>query len=316
MASFSSRPPGATAHQVSADANVLGSATIIVAAGTPFFLQGLDSRGTVYLSASLDGFAETAVPIQLTGAGILLTAQQQQNPLDAGGSILKDDGAYTTMFSGTTPINLNVAVLDADTGSNPMLPTILSLRPGIDPSIVVQSTNPAVGTIQRSPVRLDQTASSIISVDFQPVGLGDTEVVALPPPGFTIPAGRLAIQNGRIQFHVTLPGWDIGPQPPLEKGTARLVRLDLAANVKTFATSLTITIQSSDPSRLLVSRDAATAGSLSISMTLAAGSRSAGAFYIQALDREGSVRLTITAPGFADTYFDIPLADTTKPTVQ
>jgi len=41
-------------------------------------------------------------------------------------------------------------------------------------------------------------------------------------------------------------------------------------------------------------------------LTLAAGQRIAGTFYVRALDYLGSVQLVVSAPGFADACFDIP----------
>jgi hypothetical protein len=177
------------------------------------------------------------------------------------------------------------------------------------PPEVNESANPGVGIIERSPARLDQPPGQNIFVDFRPVGLGQTEVSAIPPRGFTIPTTRSATQNGRIRFHVTLPGWEIGQISPLPKGTTRPVGLELAKHVNPLMTDVPVVIQSTDPSRLLVSSDSAAAGSPSITMTLAAGRRFAGSFFVQALDGQGSVQLLITAPGFADTYFDIPLTN-------
>src|SRR5262249_10912895 len=106
------------------------------------------------------------------------------------------------------------------------------------------------------------------------------------------------------------PGWKVEPQLFLGKDTARSFQLELADNVSTFSSVLPITIQSTDPSRLLVSKDATTPGSPAVPVTLAVGNRSPSEFFIQALDHQGSVKLMVSAPGFADAYFDIPLADT------
>jgi hypothetical protein len=183
---------------LSADPKTLGSGTLTIPAGSTFYLQALDNHGIAYVTASLDGFTDTTFPVQLGGTGILLTAET-----NGTSSLLKDDGVYTTLESGTTRILLNLASVDPESGSNPTLSQV-SLLPGIDPLIFVQSTNPAVGIIQRSPASLDDPRS-LVTVDFQPVGLGVTEVSAIQPPGFTMPAGRNGAQNGRILFHVTLP---------------------------------------------------------------------------------------------------------------
>jgi hypothetical protein len=290
---------------LSSDPTVLGSGTLSINAGMPFYVQALDSRGTVYLTAMLDGFADTTVPVQLSGTGILLSVDS------GGGSLVNETGVYTTLFSSTTKIALDLELVDPDTGRSGSLAGNLALLPGIDPAVVLQTTNPAVGVIQGSPIRLDQRVNGRVLVDFQPVALGDTEISAVPPPGFTVPVTNLVAQNGRILFHVTLPGWDVGQQkiPPLGKDTALPINLSLAENVQPFATDLTIALQTSDPSKLLVSGDPATAGLPALSMTLLAGRRLAGTFYVHALDHQGTARLTITAPGFADTSFEVTLTD-------
>jgi hypothetical protein len=283
---------------LSASQDVLGSGSLSMKAGTRFFVQALDNRGPVSLTARLDGFDDTTFPIQLTGTGaVLYVTDAQQGPFNGGGSFVKQNEAYTTLSSGTTQISVYLALVNPDTGEGTYNGGI-TLRPGIDPSIAVTSANPSVGTIQSSPIRAPGTVS------FQPVGLGDTEVRAIPPPGFTAAAG------GRVVFHVEPPGWDIGQPGAIGKDTIQQLPVRLAGNVKPFSTNVPITITSGDPSRLLLSRDAATPGSPSITMTLIAGQTSAGAFYAQALDNRGTAPVTITAPGFADTTFSMALTDT------
>ncbi len=193
---------------------------------------------------------------------------------------------------------------------NPTYAGDLKLLPGIDPSVVVQSSNPGVGTIAHSPARLDQGGYDGVFVEFQPVGLGDANVTAIPLAGFTVPVERSAIENGNVRFHVTLPEWEIEPPRPLGKDTERQMSLALARNVQTFSTNVPVTIRSSDPSKILLSTDPATPGSDAISMRVNAGTRWTDSFYVQAINNQGSAQLVITAPGLADTYYTIPLTDT------
>jgi len=212
--------------------------------------------------------------------------------------------AYTSSFARfvllgyTNPIRLALVLADPNTGRSRNSGSAGMLLPGIEASAAVESTNPAVGAIEQSPGRLDQPGNSGGQVQFRPLSLGRTDVVAVPPPGFIVPVTGFATQNGRIAFHVTLPGWKTEPQPPLPKNSSRAMTLLLPENVRTFTTTVPITIRSSDPARLLVSPDSATPGSAAASMVLPAQSRYAGAFYNRALDNQGSVQLIITAPGF------------------
>jgi hypothetical protein len=218
---------------------------------------------------------------------------------------MKGDDAYTTLLSGTTQLAVSLALVNLDTGQT--RPAVFStLRPGVDPYVAVVSAYPAAGVVHRSPVRLDQLINGFETVDFQPLALGDTEVVAAPPPGLAA--------TRSLPIHVTLPAWDISVSfqghTGLGKDTAMSISFSLASNVRLLADEIPITIQSSYPSRLLVSSDPLTPGAATIFRTLAANSVSPERIYVQALGREGSARLTVTAPGFADSYVDIPLADT------
>jgi hypothetical protein len=290
---------------LSTDPKTLGSGTLTVPAGTPVYAQALDNSGIVYVAASLEDFLDSTTPVQLTGTAILLMPQGST----PGGSILKDSGAYTTLFSGTTRIDLALALVDPDTGSTSG-DTNVTFLPGIDPSIVVQSTNPAVGTIQGSPVRVEIGGYPRPFVEFLPVGLGDTVVTVVPPPGFTIPVNRTISQYGRIEFHVTLPEWNVPDMLPLGKDTLREMYLSLSENVRNLGTDMPITIQSSDPSRLLISSNSAAPGEPSISIVLQAGYRGFGPIYLHALDHQGVAQVAINALGLAPTRIDVPLTDT------
>ncbi len=290
---------------LSADPSTLGSGTLTIPATSAFWVQALDNRGSVSVTASIDGFSDTSSLMTLTGTGIMLTVQSASYNNAGSGSITTDTGNYTTLQSGTTAIGLNLALVDPDTGAF-NFGYIPVLNPGVDTVAVVQSSDPSVGVIEGSPVRLPSTANNQSSVDFRPVGLGDTQVSAIPLPGFSIVTKGQQGQNGRLTFHVTAPAFDLGTQAPLGKDLARQIGIGLAANVKSQTVNVPITITSGDPSKLLLSRDAATAGSASITLTLIAGQRSPANFYIQALDRQGSVPLLITAPGFADGSSSIP----------
>jgi hypothetical protein len=305
MATLTSSDPSKLVF--STDPAVLGSGIATVNSGAPFYAQALDSNGPVSVTASMDGFADTVSQAYLSGSTVVLSVQSTQNPFGGNGSIIKDGDAYTTLLSGNTSINLNLATVDPATGNNSSF-TNASLRPGIDPRIAVQSSNPAAGTIPNSPASFQSSSASSIlqassaSVNFQPAALGNTQVTAVSPPGFT--------PSSPINFHVTLPAWDIGHPGPIGKDTALPFNVNLGANVGALSANLAVTISSGDPARMLVSKDATTPGSASVTMTLVAGQRSPGAVFVQALDNQGSVPLIVTAPGFADSNFSIPLTDT------
>jgi hypothetical protein len=65
------------------------------------------------------------------------------------------------------------------------------------------------------------------------------------------------------------------------------------------AGNLQLTITSADPSRVLLSTNAATVGSASITLQVNAGSRNIPTFYIQALAGSGTVQIIASAPGYA-----------------
>jgi hypothetical protein len=166
---------------ISPDPNVLGFPVLESPAEKPIYVQALDNRGFADVTASIDGFKDIAATFELTGTGILLTPRGVS--YGEGGSLNKNDGPYTTLFSDPTRVNLNLALVDPDTGANPDLVSYLTLQPGMDASVVVQSTNPAVGIIRGSPARLDSPGREGVLVEFEPVGLGETELLPFPLRG-------------------------------------------------------------------------------------------------------------------------------------
>lgn len=294
---------------LSADPTIPGTGTLQIAAGSPFYVQALDSRGSPIITASLPGFADTPQTAPLSGTGISLTVSSST----FGGSTVTNGAAYTTLQSGTTAISALLTLVDPDTGVTNYNNYSLMLRPGLNGAVLIQSSNTAVGTVGGSPAQVTSSYNSP-AVSFQPLSLGDATVSAVQLPGFTVPA-----VNGSVLFHVTQPQWQISSSGPIGKDMATGVGLNVAANVKTVPANVPVTVTSSDPSRLLISPDATTPGAASLSLTLAAGQLGTSGFYVQALSNQGTVPVTVTAPGFdtattnvtlTDTYFGITLNST------
>ena len=283
---------------LSADPTVRGSGTTQVAFGSPFYIQALDSRGTPGVTASLAGFADTTVEVPLQGTALVLSVSSGY----FGGSTMTNGEAYTTLQSGATTVSTLLKLVNPDHPDSVSGYSNATLLPGINPAVTVQSSNPQVGTIQGSPVTL---SGSTTSVTFQPVSPGDTTVSVAQLPGFTTPA-----TGASLLFHVSQPGWQTLSLGTVGKDTLLQVTAPLASNVKPPGAAVSVTITSSDPTRLLLSPNTTVVPTSSIQLPLPANFIATPPFYVAALDHQGTVPVTVTAPGYASGTINVSLTDT------
>src|SRR5262249_14763814 len=150
-----------------------------------------------------------------------------------------------------------------------------TLRPGVDPPVVtVVSSQPSVGEIQRSPVRVLPGGSQPSTVDFVPLASGDADVTVIQPPGFVVPTGF-----AKLSFHVTAPSFT-GTNFTMARDTMISLGVQLGSGVQTSDTNLNITLTSGDPSKLLLSATPDSAPSPSITTVLVAGTYSTNPFFV------------------------------------
>src|SRR5581483_1755751 len=158
-----------------------------------------------------------------------------------------------------------------------------SLRPGLGPvQVDVTSSNGSVGTISNHPVTLRATASATQpSITFTPTAIGQTDIAVIQPAGF-VPIPGLST----VTVNVPAPGFAAG-SILLGKDLVGQAGVSLASNVVSPLINFPITLTSSDPSRVLLGADAASAPAATLSSVLVAGHSSTGSFYVHALGNSG-----------------------------
>ena len=279
---------------VSSDPTVTGSASVTVPAGgnrPQIYLQALDSQGTVTITASEPTYNDSTATVTLVPLAVSLGVDNTFN----GGSTAVSGGYSTTLQSPNTHIRLQLfAAMGSSSGG------IVQFRPGVAaPQVQVISSQTGVGQIIGSPVLVTDGYGQN-TVDFQPIGAGQTDVSVVPPPGFA--------PSSKLTFFVSAPTF-ITSNYLMGKDTAVTPGIGIPQNVKPPATNVTVTLTSGDPSRVLLSRDANSTPGPSITSTLIAGQTNVAGIMIHALTNNGIVPVKVTAPGFTDTSFNIALTD-------
>lgn len=235
------------------------AARVPVSSFSPFFLHALDTNGTVDLEIRTSS-GETAA-----------TTRISLEPLT-----LNLGNVATSLASGT-----NVRwTISAGNGGN--------LLPGTAPiGVSIRSTDERV--VRISPERVEfRPGMTSAFLTITAVGPGTSELVAIPDSGTPVFAGlrrRIDVRpadaqvrefllgrNLQIQTNMTLPGSPAAPTG-----------------------GLTLTLTSSDPSKLVISQNLLTAGTASTTVTMAAGTAQTPPIFLQALSDEGVVTIRVTA---------------------
>ena len=250
------------------------TATIAVPAGSSsgtFFVQALAASGTPGITASAPGYTSGAGTVTLRPSGFIIEA-----PISIT----------------TTTLSANSNVQVASYQLNPTTLAVASQQPiraGLGPvQVEVTSSNTSVGTVTVSPVAFNSNVSSV-STAFDPAGAGTTTISVVPPAGFSTPSNLRTIAANVTAPGLTIPSFAVGK----DLQTSRSVSLGAPAP----AGGLSVTIVSNN-SDVLLAPNGTTAGSTTLTVTVAA-SNSAATFFVQALAGSGSAGLTATAPAYA-----------------
>jgi hypothetical protein len=270
------------------------SLTIPFNSMTYLYLQGLDDHGTVTVEVSAPSFQTATAAMQLVPSGIGLTVNNS-----SGSASSTTAGWVTASNSAKTKLVPQLYALIPQSGGTPQA-TSASLRPGAGPFTVgVTSSNPAVARIDGSPA--SYSASAQTGVDLVPVAAGDMVASVEQPPGFTAVPGLSA-----IKFSVAAPAFAAATYVAA-KDTFGQISLGLLSQASAMDTNLTVTLTSSDPALLLLSGDASSAPTASITQVLVAGRKAIGPFYVHALAGSGTGQVRVSAPGLADSTLSVVL---------
>jgi hypothetical protein len=246
-----------------------------------FYLQGRGKSGTVTYTASAPGLTSGKGTVTLAPSGIIVLGPFRSPAILAATNSTKAITVYST-------------VLDSA-----MKPTARQeVAGGRTVTTTVTSSNPAVGNIAVPAVTIAGGSMSA-STELQLGAAGETTVSVNVPLGFSTPAA-----NTTVAAKVVVPAVAITTDEYVGKN---LQMPGTALIGEPRSTDLTVTLTSSDPSRLILSTKATEKGSGSIQITIPAG-QGGGTYYIQALADSGSVTYTASAPGFRTRTGTIVLA--------
>jgi hypothetical protein len=236
-----------------------------------FWVQGFGDSGAVAYTASASGFAPAAGKVTLVPSSVVLlgpyAAPKFQTTTGASPSRL----AVRTMY------------LDAKNNLQEQL-----LAGGKSVQVSVTSSEARVGSITEAVVTISGGYSTAFT-EFKPAAVGSTTLAVSVPPGFAPPPAPAA-----VTAVVTQPGLAISDQVMLGHNLEIRGVLSLGEVAED---GLTVTLSSSDPSKLLLSASPTDVGSGTLDVQIPAGGVN-GVYYLQALAGSGSVTYTARAPGF------------------
>jgi adhesin/invasin len=164
----------------------LGSMNVVVPPGSglngvgfpQFYIQALQSSGSVTLTASASGWVPGTITVNLTPSGFVLVSPN---------GIGQDFG---TLLSQGVDTSLNVEAMQLSSSGAPQ--TEQSLRGGVTENVTVISGSTSVGTIVGSPVTISG-GTAIGSVSFQPAGVGVSTLSVSAPGGFATPSSGASL---------------------------------------------------------------------------------------------------------------------------
>jgi hypothetical protein len=180
----------------------LGSAsvTLTVPAGqltATYYLQGLGGSGIVTYDAAAPGFRTSTARIGLASSGFIVAYSHYGPPDEAAvfrkGAYSNSREFYASLADAKEhPMYVTVysAYLHPDNGRAADV-TVQPLRAGVTSTVVLKSSDPAVGTVE-SPVTIG-SGVSWVKTRFIPMDKGKTVITVDTPAGFSTPGNATAV---------------------------------------------------------------------------------------------------------------------------
>lgn len=263
--------------RISTTADKLGTASLVIRArpgnseSQEFWLQALGSSGTVTYTADAPGRGSGTGAVTLAPSGILITGPYRVPKF------------LTTTGALPPKIRLVAARLD----SSLKFSEEQVITGGL--TVEVTNSNASAGRLADSSVVIRAGEGSAVT-QFDPAGEGDVTFAIKALPGFSVPA-EFATLTASVRKPGIVVSDDLFIGHNLEVGGA------LALGEYAPVGGLTVTLTSSDPSRLLLSASKTEPGSKSVQIKIPAEGINA-VYFLQALGNSGEVEYTATAPGF------------------
>lgn len=185
------------------DAVGAGSVSITIAEGTrarDYFLQALSDSGDVTYTAEAPGFLSRTATIGLTKAGFILTYGSVAPDEGQIKNVLRkrdisDERRFSASVSGAKQRPIYLAVWSAYLARANGRAADISIQPpraGVTPTVVLKSSDPAVGTMESQSLIL-KPGTFAAAVRFIPLSPGTTMISIDTPEGFTRPNNATSI---------------------------------------------------------------------------------------------------------------------------
>ena len=191
----------------------------------------------------------------------------------------------TTTGAAKTALLVYTALLDSE--MNFVYPQ--PVAGGKSVSVTLTSSNAQVGTVSPAAITFEGGTAGA-DIEFRPLTAGQTALSVSVPRGFSVPAQFVSVATT-----VLVPGMAVTDEISIGYNLQTGGSLHLGEPAP--AGGVVVTLTSSDPSKLLLSRTADQVGSDCITIAIPAGGVG-GSYFIQALAGSGEVTYTATAPGF------------------
>ena len=247
---------------------------------TEFYLQALADSGTVTYTVSAPDHASSTGSVTLVPSALVIAG----NPL-AGNPLVT--------VSGAPPSKIYVTSSQMDESGQ--FSIIRKVRGGLSLKVQLDSSDPKVGTMD-PPLITIPAGDFRATTQFMPVSPGNITLAVKATPDFHGAPAMNVIVN--------MPGLGITDRAIVGKNLEIEGSLGLGAIAP--PGGVTVTITSSDPTKLLLSTSGSVLGSKSIALTIPAGERS-GRYFLQALADSGVVTYDAVGPGYRERQASVVL---------
>lgn len=233
------------------------------------YVQG-QSAGTATITVSAPGYTSGTSTVTVDPSGFAYYGSPTIN---------------TTSFSGTTGLTVYPALLDSN--MNPIGYFYYSLNPGVGPvTVPITDSATSVGTLSPTSVVFNTNDTSQ-NFNFQPVSAGTANITLGAVTGFTTPSN-----SQQAVATVTAPAITFGsPTTGVHLQTPLGISLPVAP-----PSARTVTITSSAPGVVTLSKDNVTAGTATLTFTNVTASY-VGTIYVQG-QSAGTATLTVSSAGY------------------
>lgn len=277
------------------------SVVVGVKAGVQTGIVPIQGRnvGTAQAVAIVDpatGFCGGTSTVTVTPSGFVLSGA---NGVGGAVNLNQFDSGPLTISSARLDNNLNFVEVQA-------------LRPGITPTVALTSSNASIASPASASVTFQATSSSATTT-VKANAAGQATITAETPAGFSTPTGNankvsVTVQQASLITHDVLVGNGLQASTQVDLVGAAPPPGTPCPEDGSICIGLTVTVTSSDPSRVKFSRFPGQEGSASIDLPIPVGLNHTDQFFVQGFASSGSVQYTAVAPGFGSATSTVGLS--------